>query len=163
MTIKREWATPIVIGAFLLSAVTGILMFFHVDTGLNKEAHEWLGWALVVGVALHAVVNFSGFKRHFGSVQGRAVIGLFALLLVLSFAPLGDSNDGPPTLIPARALANAPIAALAEVARVTPDRMLERIKAEGLQPTSSQQSLGELVGQDMRRQVAVLAKLLQEE
>lgn len=45
MTISRNWATPLTIGSFLLMAVTGLLMFFHLDTGLNKAAHEWLGWA----------------------------------------------------------------------------------------------------------------------
>lgn len=138
-------------------------MFFHVDTGLNKEAHEWLGWALVGGVALHAVANFSGFKRHFGTNMGKGLIGLFALLLVLSFVPVGDEKGGPPTLTPARALANAPIATLAEVARVTPDQMLERIKANGLQPASAQQSLGELVGNDMHRQIEVLSQVLKED
>jgi peptidoglycan/LPS O-acetylase OafA/YrhL len=162
MTIKREWVTPLTIGAFLLSAVTGILIFFHLDTGLNKAAHEWLGWALVGGVALHAVVNFNGFKRHFGTGVGKTVIGLFALLLVLSFAPLGEDKDGPPTMVPARALANAPIATLAVVARVTPEQMMERVKASGLQPESAQQSLGELVGKDMHRQIEVLAELLRE-
>ena len=36
-------------GAFTLSAVTGVLMFFHLDSGLNKAAHEWLSWAMVGG------------------------------------------------------------------------------------------------------------------
>lgn len=36
----REWATPLTIGSFLLIAVTGVLMFFHLDSGLNKLAHE---------------------------------------------------------------------------------------------------------------------------
>jgi hypothetical protein len=40
MTIQREWVTPIAAGAFLISAVTGVLIFFHVDSGLNKVAHE---------------------------------------------------------------------------------------------------------------------------
>ena len=162
MTIKREWVTPLTIGAFLLSAVTGVLIFFHLDTGLNKAAHEWLGWALVAGVVLHAVVNFNGFKRHFNTVPGKAVIGLFALLLVLSFAPLGEDEGGSHSQASARALANTPIVTLAAVARVTPEQMMERVKAAGLQPESAQQSLGELVGNDKHRQVEVLAKLFKE-
>ena len=42
MKISREWATPLTIGAFGLMSVTGMLMFFHLDTGFNKLAHEWL-------------------------------------------------------------------------------------------------------------------------
>ena len=51
MAIKREWVTPIAAGGFLISAVTGVLMFFHLDTGLNKVAHEWLSWVFLGGVA----------------------------------------------------------------------------------------------------------------
>lgn len=160
MKIDRAWATPLTIGAFLLSAVTGVLMFFHADIGLNKEAHEWLGWILVAGVAFHAMVNFGAFKRHFGTGMGKLLIGLFALLLALSFVPLGEEKGGPPTLAPVRALANAPIATLADVAQVSADEMMARIRAEGLQPASTRQSLGELVGKDMHRQVEVLARLL---
>ena len=60
----RPWATPLTIGSFALMATTGILMFFHLDSGLNKVAHEWLGWAMVAGVALHATVNWAALKRH---------------------------------------------------------------------------------------------------
>ena len=52
---QRPWITPVVIGAFTLSAVTGVLMFFHLDSGLNKTAHEWLSWAMVIGVVLLAL------------------------------------------------------------------------------------------------------------
>jgi len=162
MIIRREWATPITMGAFLLSAVTGGLMFFHADSGLNKEAHEWLGWALVLGVAFHAAVSFGGFKRHFGTAQGKTAVGVFALLLALSFLPLEEGKGGPPILAPARALAQAPIATLADVAKVSPEQMLGRIKAQGLEPTSSHQSLAELIGDDLRRQVEVLARVLKE-
>ena len=31
MNIRREWMTPITAGTFMLSAVTGVLIFFHSD------------------------------------------------------------------------------------------------------------------------------------
>ena len=42
MKVSRDWATPVTIGSFGLMAITGLLMFFHLDSGLNKTAHEWL-------------------------------------------------------------------------------------------------------------------------
>jgi hypothetical protein len=47
MKISTNWATPLTIGTFTLMAVTGMLMFFHADIGLNKTAHEWLGWVMI--------------------------------------------------------------------------------------------------------------------
>ena len=91
MNVQRSWATPIAAGAFLLSAVTGVLIFFHVDSGLNKAAHEWLSWLLLGGVVLHVLANLGGFKRHFASRGGLAVMGAFALALALSFiAPAAE-------------------------------------------------------------------------
>jgi hypothetical protein len=56
--ISREWAAPLAIGAFGLMSVTGLLMFFDLDTGFNNLAHEWLSWVMVTGVAAHAAVNW---------------------------------------------------------------------------------------------------------
>ncbi len=36
----RRWATPLIIGAFLLMSVTGVLMFFEIDAGLTAVAHN---------------------------------------------------------------------------------------------------------------------------
>jgi hypothetical protein len=60
------------------------------------------------------------------------------------------------------AILHGRLATLAEVARVTPEQMLERVKTAGLQPASVQQSLRDLVGNDMHRQVEVLSGLLKE-
>ncbi|TCJ16375.1 DUF4405 domain-containing protein, partial [Parasulfuritortus cantonensis] len=108
MTLSRDWVTPLAAGAFLLSAVTGVLIFFHIDTGLNKAAHEWLSWALLAGVALHVVANFNGFKRHLAGRRGQGLMGVFALVLLLSFFAPGESEE-PAFAPPVRALAQAPI------------------------------------------------------
>ena len=85
MKFERKWVTPLVGGSFLLIAVTGILMFFHVDTGLNKVAHEWLGLLMVVAIILHIMLNFKGFKNSFDTFSGRVINGIFIVLLALSF------------------------------------------------------------------------------
>lgn len=36
----RTWATPLTVGAFLLMAATGVLMFFGYDRGLTAVVHE---------------------------------------------------------------------------------------------------------------------------
>ena len=127
MKIQREWATPITIGAFGLLAVTGVLMFFHLDSGLNKTAHEWLGWVLLGGVAAHLAVNLPAFKRHLTAPRGRAVMAAFALVLGLSFVPLGGASDGPPFKAPIQSLAAAPVPVLAQVAGVSTEAMRQRL------------------------------------
>lgn len=159
MTIRREWATPFTMGAFLLSAATGLLLFFHLGSGLNKLAHEWLSWALLAGVGLHAISNLQAFKRHFGSPPGRALIGVFVLLFALSFIPAGGRSE-PPFLVPVRALAEAPLDTLAQVAGIDGETLAARMQAAGLLPAGAGQSLADLVGPNPRRQAEVLARLL---
>lgn len=162
MTLQREWVTPIAAGAFLLSAVTGVLIFFHSDSGLNKVAHEWLSWVLLGSVALHIAANFRGFKHHLGARRGQLLIGAFALVLLLSFAGPGREpgrGGEPPFAPPLRALSAAPLPTLAELARVTPEELHERLRAAGFQPSSDQQTLGEITGPDLRRQVEAMNAL----
>jgi len=164
MNIKRDWATPLTVGAFLLMATTGILMFFHLDTGLNNEAHEWLGWVMVAGVAFHVVSNWRAFTGHLNKGVGRSLIAVFILVLALSFIPAGgdkDDGDGPPFMAPVKALAKLPISTLAVVAQTTPEQLRERLQKAGYQISSSEQSVSELVGPDTHRQVDVIARLFQ--
>lgn len=161
MFIKREWVTPVVVGAFLISSVTGVLMFFHLDMSLNKAAHEWLSWLLLIGVIFHLTTHFKGFKRYFNANKARLIIGFSAFLLLLSFVPFGGGGK-PPFVQPIAVLASTPVSTLASVAQVTPEIMIERLDALGVQVESEQQSLDELVGDDFGRKMNLLNELLQE-
>lgn len=157
----RPWITPVVIGAFFLSAVTGVLMFFHLDSGLNKTAHEWLSWAMVIGVSLHVLLNMPAFMRYFTQTPGRVVMGLFAVVLALSFIPAGGSGGSEPGFAPpVRALAKAPITVLAQVAGTSTEDMKARLQATGLTVTSDQQSVADLVGGDLKAQIGTMSKVL---
>lgn len=156
----RPWITPFVIGAFVLSAVTGVLMFFHLDTGLNKLAHEWLSWAMLVAVGLHALLNLPAFKRYFGQKTALVVMGLFALLLALSFAPMPGSKKPPSWGAPLQALARAPLPVLAQVLGQSPQALEAQLEKSGLTVDHEQQSLQDLVGPDLKSQVRVLNQLL---
>jgi hypothetical protein len=61
---QRSWVTPITAGSFLLLGVTGILIFFYLDSGANKFVHRWLSWILLGGALLHTLANFNGLKAH---------------------------------------------------------------------------------------------------
>ena len=73
----HEWATPLTIGAFALSAFTGILLFFKIHLGLIKQAHEWLSWLLVFGTLCHLMVNWRSTVRYFSKPVGRGILFVF--------------------------------------------------------------------------------------
>lgn len=158
---QRPWITPLVIGSFFLSAATGTLMFFHLDSGLNKAAHEWLGWAMLLGVGLHVLLNLAPFKRYFQQRTGRWIMAGFGALLVLSFIPAGGGGKGePPFASPVHMLARAPLPALAQVAGISIQDLRARLGAAGIPAAHEQQSLQDLVGPDLRAQITALNRIL---
>ena len=159
MKVSREWATPVTIGAFGLMAVTGLLMFFHFDSGLNKFAHEWLGWVMVAGVGLHAVANWGAFKRYFvSSTTGRAVIATFALALLASFAPLGGKG-APPQILAMNAIAKAPIAAVAPLTGRSADDLVQMLKNAGIVLSGPEATIASVAGSDRALQAKAMSVL----
>lgn len=159
--MNREWITPFVAGSFLLIAATGILIFFHVDSGANKFVHEWLSWALVAGVALHIVLNFKALKKHLSAPRGLLIAGAFIAILGGSFVVSGE-KDEPPFMRPVQALAQVPLTTLAQVCNVSPQELRQRLAKAGIQATSDQQKLSDLIGNDGKKQMHVLNELLGE-
>ncbi|WP_408596483.1 DUF4405 domain-containing protein [Limnohabitans sp.] len=163
MKFLRTWATPLTAGSFVVLAVTGLLMFFHLDRGLNHFAHEWLGWLLVIGVAGHVAANFLGFKKHISGGIGKAVIAAFILILALSFIQPEEEKRPPGWAQPVKALAFLPLKELAFVAKMSVEEVRERLEEDGLNPTSNEQSIKDLVGHNLRRQVGALNAVFPEE
>ena len=162
MALQRQWVNPLVAGSFLLMGVTGILMFFHWDTGLNKTVHEWLGWAMVVAVALHVMVNLQGFKNMFRTTLGKGILGLFTLILALSFFNLGggEGNGGPPFKNSVNLLSNASITELSQISHIDEQILLTRLQQAGVNSATAQSSVKQLVGDDLGKQMQTLNSIL---
>jgi hypothetical protein len=159
LNTQRPWITPLVIGTFALMTFTGVLMFFHLDTGLNKTAHEWLGWAMVIAVLLHLMLNMHAFKRYFTQTTGRWVMLACAAVLALSFVPFGNAGGGkPPFVVPMQALANAPLGTVAQVAGISTPELRARLDKAGVATQSDTQTIKELVGPDLGIQMRTLGK-----
>jgi len=154
----RSWATPLTIGSFLLIAVTGVLMFFHLNTGLNKAAHEWLGWFLLVGVGAHLWLNWRAFSTYFNRRGALAIMGVFVAVLLASFAPISGGEAELPIRQMVENMTQAPLESVAVVAGKTPDAVLADLAATYPQ-VSAQQSISDLTGGDMEKSSALLAQV----
>lgn len=160
MKIEKKWVTPLVAGSFLLVSITGILMFFHIDTGLNKVAHEWLGLIMVLGAVLHIVVNLKGFNQMFNNTVGKTIVGVFVLVLGLSFINLGGEGKEKPFMSSVEVLAKASVVDLAQVSHIDKKVLLDRLKSNGVSITDDTQSIKDMVGDDTHKQMEVLNAIL---
>jgi hypothetical protein len=161
MKISRAWATPLTIGVFALMSVTGILMFFHLNRGLNKVAHEWAGWAMVAGVVFHATANWPAFKQHiFGSRLGQVLIGLGVGALALSFVSLpGRGNRPAPPVMAMNAVTRAPLASLAPLAGRPVDALLADLAKAGVKLPNAGASLDSVTADNRELQARAIGVL----
>jgi Domain of unknown function (DUF4405) len=161
MKITREWATSATIGVFLLMAITGVLMFFHLASGLQKTVHEWAGWVMVAAVVAHVVVNWMAFKRYLVP-RGKtpAIVGVFATVLLVSFfvkLPGGGQPSTPGLAI--AALSKAPLPALAAVYGKSPEQARSELAAAGIVLAGDDATLASVIANDRERLGQALAAL----
>ncbi|MGC9417458.1 MAG: DUF4405 domain-containing protein [Rhodovulum sp.] len=155
----RKFATPLTIGASLLLGVTGVLMFFHAGTGLNKLAHEWVGLAFVAIVGLHVAVNWRPFVSHMKRPVGQAAAFGFAALLALSFLPLGGmqgAGGGRPDFALLHTVQAAPLDALAVVLNESPEALAARLRGAGYAGADLDSSITALAGRDRHAQMELM-------
>ncbi|MFZ4524313.1 MAG: hypothetical protein ACOYOE_01865 [Chlorobium sp.] len=60
-TNQKSRPTVFAIGAFILSAIAGLLIFLTVVTGMSQPAPVWLSALFVIGVVFHTVINWKQF------------------------------------------------------------------------------------------------------
>ena len=146
--VSREWATPLTVGVFGVMAITGTLMFFHLDTGLNKPAHEWLGWLMVAAAAAHGLANWPALRRYLTASRRAQVILVVALLLLAaSFLPVREEGGGgSPPVMAMQALARAPLNDVLPLTGKDLPQAQAALAAAGFGPVDGAQTLQQLSG-----------------
>ena len=158
MGALRKWITPLTIGTFVLMAMTGVLMFYHKDSGVNKLAHQWLSWLFLATVALHVATHWVSFKRYFVSLKGLAIIALMLSVLGLSFYPWQGLKPELPARSVMKVLGKTPLTELAPIAHATPDDLMAKLRAKGFAVASADQTPADIAG-DLKKSDAVLGAI----
>ena len=117
---------------------------------------------MVVAVALHVMVNLQGFKNMFRATLGKGILGLFTLILALSFFNLGggEGNGGPPFKNSVNLLSNASITELSQISHIDEQILLTRLQQAGVNSATAQSSVKQLVGDDLGKQMQTLNSIL---
>jgi len=136
-----RFATPLTSGLFLVSAVSGIALFFHWASPVFHSMHEWLSVVLLAPFVLHVWKNWKplvGYGR-----RGTLLVPLLAaLVMAVPFAWSGLTAPvrGPASrLLPL--LTHARVSDLAPVLRTTPDALLASLRNHGFDARSAEDTL----------------------
>lgn len=156
----RTWAGPLTIGSFAVVAVTGILMFFHLNSGLMKLAHEWLGWLLVVAVIAHVTINWRPFLNYFYKPAAITIMATLIVLGVLSFLPGGHAGGRHPLMGAFTALEQSSLHVVAQVAKRDSVSLIEGLRARGIRVRDDEQTIREIASENGIRSLEVLEYIL---
>lgn len=140
----RKWATPLIVGSFLVMGASGVAMFFHAETTLMKVLHEWAGWVMVFAAGAHLVLNWRAFTTYFKRPLAAGIMGAGAVVLGLTLLPIGSAQDtGDITQLAMGALSGGQIETLAKLAGADTETVLEQLGAAGIaaQATDTPRSL----------------------
>lgn len=106
-TIK-ELATSFTSIIFLVIASSGVMMFFHFNSGLVKSLHEILGLVFVFAACLHVLVNWKSMKNYFSK---KIFISAIIIITIVSagFIMQSGSKGTNPKQVLIEKILNAPI------------------------------------------------------
>jgi len=154
MSALRNWATPLTTASFLVMGVTGVLMFFHLDSGLNSFLHEWGGWLMVLGVVAHLLLNWRPFTTYLKRPVARVILGGGVVLLVLSFWPALGGGGGHPAQMVMQAMARSDVATVIALSGHELQAGLDALGAAGMTAEGTT-TIAELTGgsRDQQKQV----------
>lgn len=176
MSIKksvRQWVTPIILGSFIVSGVTGVMLFFKMKIGFVPIVHEWLSWVFIIGAIVHCLLNLKPLKGSLFRPTGAIIVILFLVVTIASpmFEGKAEGQDGhhrpPPQqqqIDPAiakmeTAMGNLPLTALAQATGRSSDEVVDLLASKNIVVEDQTQTLIELASQS-RSQVPDLLKLV---
>lgn len=149
-----RYATAATIALFLIVGVSGVLMFFHVAPGPIKLAHEWLSLLFVAAAVIHVVRNGKAFNKLLRARPTWLLLGGALVGAALFFLAPSREGGGNPMRGLAASAQKAPITALAPVIGASPDEVLRRLRAQGIQADDAKLSANEIAerqGMDPQR------------
>jgi len=160
--LMQRWATPLTTGLFVVSAVSGVALFFHWQSGAFHAMHEWLSMALLVPFVLHVWKNWGAIMAYLR----RGVMLPVLLLSVVAAVPFawsalqgGGGAGGNPSMRAARLLMDAPLSTAAPVFGASTEQLVQRLEAAGYTVTGPEDTLAgvaSVAGAEPNRVLATL-------
>ncbi len=127
----RSWSTPITIGTFFFTGVSGAMLFLHFGEGLIKEAHEWIGLAFIIGALLHVKVNWASFKRYFSLGLPRTIMASILTGSLVFMVASGHEEGGNPMKAAIKTIEAAPLSLVAQLQSRDTDELHQMLETKG--------------------------------
>lgn len=136
-----NWSTPLVIGAYLVTGISGVMLFFHLGESLIKEAHEWIGLIFVVGAVLHIKSHWVPFKKHFTRPVAQTVIASVLIVGAAFVTISGNEGGGSPVRAVMHSMEKASLSLVAQLQQRDEAELVQLLEKAGFEVTDPEESL----------------------
>lgn len=130
MKFNRNYITPFITLVFLVVAISGLLMLFHVFDGYTEVVHELLGAGFVIVAVFHILVNWKPLKIHFGKKVFLPTA--VAVLLIACTLIMLEIVNPPIDLIIMEKIVKAPIPDAFKALNIDQAKAVQVLKSNGI-------------------------------
>lgn len=144
--IINRYATPFLTGIFLITLISGFMLFFHVAPPAFHGMHEWLGLLLILPFALHLWKNWRPMRNHLKHAPMAVATAASVALAGLFLLPGGNAGPGNPAMALMGRIAQSSPAELAPLLDTTPEALLAALNGAGIAVADAAQPVGPAAG-----------------
>lgn len=138
----RNFSTPLIIGAGVVSAITGLLMFFTTEQPF-LSAHEIVGLGFSVAILLHIYTNWRPFQKYF-SQRSVIIIALAWLIGVGLIARTAIFSEGEPEELIMEKMEQTSITRMAPIVDMDVETLMKRLGTDGFPVSDPEMSIEQL-------------------
>lgn len=138
----HRYGTPLTVGLFAVSSISGIALFFHWSSRTFHAMHEWLSMLLLAPFALHLWKNWKPLLAY-AKRRTLFVPLVLSVVVAVPFAVMagrGGGRAGNPSFQTVALMNQASLADLAPVFQSTPEGLLQHLQERGYKATSIEES-----------------------
>lgn len=133
----HRYGTPLTAGLFMVSAVSGVALFFHWSSATFHRMHEWLSMLLLAPFVLHMVKNWKPLLAY-AKRRTLLIPLLLSVVVAVPFAlTAGKGRAGNPALQTVALMTRATLEDLAPIIGTAPEDLLRQLQARGYQASST--------------------------
>lgn len=154
--------TPLTVGLFLVSAVSGAALYFGWAPGMFHQMHEVLSMVLLAPFVVHVWRNWRPLVGYFRKAAMPVALALsLAGATWFAVGSLGNSTGrgGNPAMALFKAAQTAPISALAPVLKLDAPTVVSRLNDAGFGPVAAEDTIGDIAGRTGHNALEVLASM----
>lgn len=127
----RDMATSLTSILFLVIAITGIMMFFHILDTYTKKMHEILGLCFVLASLVHLFANWNAMKKYFRKLV--FVSSIFIVSIVsFGFIVTSSSETSSPKGALLQSMLTSPLELSAPILDFNAELLLLKLKDDGI-------------------------------